>query len=141
MHTEFSRIPNQESVKHVSRFFRLLPKSLFAWSKTFIDKSKAPTRQCQNSPLGLRQLTSLIFHFAKSLLAKKVLMTAQRDLVSSNSLSIHDSIQFQLLMQRSSGYAQPACRFTLVATSQVQRFQYGGLFHFFKWHIWPYAIF
>jgi len=49
---------------------RLLPKSLFALSKTFFDKSKAPSRRCQNSPLGLKQLTSLIFHFAKICLQK-----------------------------------------------------------------------
>ena len=30
-------------------------------------------------PLGLKQLTSLIFRFAKGFLAKTVLMTAQRD--------------------------------------------------------------
>jgi hypothetical protein len=33
-------------------FNRLLPKSLFSWSKTFLDKSKARSRRCQNSPLG-----------------------------------------------------------------------------------------
>ena len=51
----------------VSKVNRLLPKrkSLFALSKTFFDKSKAPSRRCQNSPSGLKQLTSLIFHFAK----------------------------------------------------------------------------
>jgi hypothetical protein len=66
---------------------RLLPKSLFPWAKTFFDKSKAHSRRCQNSPLGLKQLTSLIFHFAKGLLAKNVLMTAQRDFRLGNSLS------------------------------------------------------
>jgi hypothetical protein len=49
----------------VSKVNRLLPKSLFAGSKTFFDKSKALSRRCQNSPSGLKQLTSLIFHFAK----------------------------------------------------------------------------
>jgi len=49
---------------------RLLPKSLFTGSKTLFDKSKAPSRRCQNSPLGLKQLTSLIFHFAKICLQK-----------------------------------------------------------------------
>ena len=43
----------------------LLPKSLFAWSKTFFDKSEARSRRCQNSPFGLKQLTSLILRFAK----------------------------------------------------------------------------
>ena len=43
---------------------RLLPKFLFPWSKKFFEKSKARSRQCQNWPLGLKQLTSLIFHFA-----------------------------------------------------------------------------
>jgi len=33
-------------------------------------KSKAPSRRCQNSPFGLKQLTSLIFHFAKICLQK-----------------------------------------------------------------------
>jgi len=50
---------------------RLLPKSLFAWSKTFFDKSRTRSRRCQNSPLGLKQLTSLIFRFAKISLQKK----------------------------------------------------------------------
>jgi len=35
-----------------SNLYRLLPKSLFAWSKTFFDKSKARSRRCQNSPSG-----------------------------------------------------------------------------------------
>jgi len=48
-----------------SQINRLLPKSLFAWSKTFIDKSTACSSRCQNSPFGLKQLTSLIFRFAK----------------------------------------------------------------------------
>jgi len=34
--------------------------------------------------LGLKQLTSLIFHFAKGFLAKSVLMTAQRDFRMGN---------------------------------------------------------
>ncbi len=36
--------------------------------------------------LGLKQLTSLIFHFGKGFLAKNVLMTAQRDFCLGNSL-------------------------------------------------------
>jgi hypothetical protein len=40
-------------------------KSLFPWSKTFFDKSKARSRQCQNSPFGLKQLPLLIFRFTK----------------------------------------------------------------------------
>jgi hypothetical protein len=64
----------------------VLPKSLFFESKTFVDKSKARSRRCHNSPLGLKQLTSLVFHFAKSLLAKNILMTAQRDFRLGNSL-------------------------------------------------------
>ncbi len=72
----------------VSVFDRLLPKSLFSWSKTFFDpaKDRRDSRRCQNSPLALKQLTSLIFHFAKGFLAKKVLMTAQRDFRLGNSL-------------------------------------------------------
>jgi len=65
---------------------RLLLKSLFTGSKTFFDKSKAPSRRCQNSPLGLKQLTSLIFRFAKGFFAKNILMTAQRDFRLDNSL-------------------------------------------------------
>jgi hypothetical protein len=43
----------------------LLPKSFFAGSETFFDKSKARSRRFQNSPFGLKQLESLFFHFAK----------------------------------------------------------------------------
>jgi hypothetical protein len=42
-----------------------LPESLFACSETFFDKSKACSRQWQNSPFGLKQLASLFFRFAK----------------------------------------------------------------------------
>jgi hypothetical protein len=38
--------------------------------------------------LGLKQLTSLIFHFAKDFLAQNVLMTAQRHFRLGNSLLI-----------------------------------------------------
>jgi hypothetical protein len=78
--------------------FRLLPKSLFSWSKTFFDKSKARSRRCQNSPLGFKQLTSLIFHFAKGFLAKNVLMTAQRDYGFTNSLYWFDWFQWLALV-------------------------------------------
>jgi hypothetical protein len=76
----------------LSRVYRLLPKSLFSSSKTFIEKSKARSRRCQNSPLGLKQLTSLIFHFAKGFLAKNVLMTDQRDYGLGNSLCRSDPV-------------------------------------------------
>jgi len=49
----------------MSKLNGLLLKSIFAWSKTFIDKSRACSRRCQNSPFGLKQLASLIFRFAK----------------------------------------------------------------------------
>jgi hypothetical protein len=49
----------------------LLPKSLFALSKTFLDKSNACSRRSQNSPFGLKQLESLIFRFAKIYKQKK----------------------------------------------------------------------
>jgi hypothetical protein len=54
----------------VQRFYEtaingLLPKSFFAGSETFFDKSKARFRRFQNSPFGLKQLESLPFHFAK----------------------------------------------------------------------------
>jgi hypothetical protein len=42
-----------------------LPKSFFAGSETFFDKSKARSRRFQNSPFGLKQLESPFFHFAK----------------------------------------------------------------------------
>jgi hypothetical protein len=43
--------------QHLSNFCRLLPKSLFAWSKTFFDKSKAALRAqtVQIADLPLRQ--------------------------------------------------------------------------------------
>jgi hypothetical protein len=41
------------------------PIHFFAGSETFFDKSKARSRQFQNSPFGLKQLESLFFHFAK----------------------------------------------------------------------------
>jgi hypothetical protein len=43
----------------------LLPKSFFAGSETFFDKSKARSRRFQNSPFRLKQLETLFFHFAK----------------------------------------------------------------------------
>ena len=52
-------------VRLASGINRLLPKSLFTRSKTFFDKSKARSRRCQSSPLGLKQLTLFILHFAK----------------------------------------------------------------------------
>jgi len=56
---------------------RLLPKSLFAWSKTFSDKSKA----CSSpAPAG----------FAKTYSQKNVLMTAQRNFCLGNSPSTFD---------------------------------------------------
>jgi len=48
-----------------SLFNGLLPKSLFAGSETFFNKSKARCMRFQNSPFGLKQLESLFFHFAK----------------------------------------------------------------------------
>jgi hypothetical protein len=68
-----------------SQFNGLLPKSLFALSKAFFDKSKACSRCFQNSPFGLKQLKALIFRFAKIYLQKSALMTAQRDLGNSPS--------------------------------------------------------
>ncbi|RLB88133.1 MAG: hypothetical protein DRH10_08070 [Deltaproteobacteria bacterium] len=49
----------------------LFPKSLFAWPKTFFDKSKACYRPCQNSPSGLKQLTSPNLPLRQDLSAKK----------------------------------------------------------------------
>jgi hypothetical protein len=44
---------------------RLLPKSFFAGSETFVDKFKARYKQSQNSPFGLKHLESPVFRFAK----------------------------------------------------------------------------
>jgi len=58
--------PFDNSKEHAySQFNGLLPKSLFAGSETFFDKSKACFRRFQNSPFGLKQLESHFFHFAK----------------------------------------------------------------------------
>jgi hypothetical protein len=53
------------AVDQKSQMNGLLPKSLFACSETFFDKSKACSRRCQNSPFALKQLTSLVLRFAK----------------------------------------------------------------------------
>ena len=54
-------IPKNDKSKELTQFMShvngLLPKSLFAWSKTFIDKSKACSRRCQNSPSGQGHVT------------------------------------------------------------------------------------
>jgi len=77
----------------------LLPKSLFAWSKTFLDKSKACSwllsatlhfvsklallaQTVQTADLPLRQ----------DLLAKNVLMTAQKKFCLGNSLCRSDTL-------------------------------------------------
>jgi hypothetical protein len=65
----------------------LLPKSFFAGSETFFDKSKARSRRFQNSPFGLKQLESLFFHFAK-IYEKNVSMSAQKDFCLGNILLI-----------------------------------------------------
>jgi hypothetical protein len=68
---EFNLIPNsRKSAPFInSELNGLLPKSLFALSKAFFDKSKA------RYPAG----------FAKIYLQKSALMTAQRDLYLGNS--------------------------------------------------------
>jgi hypothetical protein len=48
-----------------TRLNGVLPKYLFAWSKTLFDKSKARSKRFENSPFGLKQFKSLIFRFAK----------------------------------------------------------------------------
>jgi hypothetical protein len=65
----------------------LLPKSLFAWSKTFFDKSKARSRRFENSPFGLKQFKFQIadLPLRQDLFAKNVLMTAQRNFCLGNS--------------------------------------------------------
>jgi hypothetical protein len=49
----------------VSNLDGLLPKSFFTGSETFFDTFKARSRRFQNSPFGLKQLESLLFHIAK----------------------------------------------------------------------------
>jgi len=49
-------------------------------------------------PLGLKQLTSLIFHFGKGFLEKNVLMTAQRDFCFGNSLKTFDCYPTAMLI-------------------------------------------
>jgi hypothetical protein len=76
----------------------LSPKSLFALSKAFFDKSKACSRCFQNSPFGLKQLKALIFHFAKIYWQKSALMTAQRDLGNSPSKGGSSLLRFSILL-------------------------------------------
>jgi hypothetical protein len=75
----------------------LLPKSLFAWSKTFFDKSKACSRRLALRlhfvrELALRAQTVQIadLPLRQDLLAKNVLMTAQRNFCLGNSLLTND---------------------------------------------------
>jgi hypothetical protein len=58
----------------------VLLKSLFALSKTFFDKSMARSRRFQNSPPSADQTVEIAsLPLRQDLLAKNVLMTAQRD--------------------------------------------------------------
>jgi hypothetical protein len=55
-----------------SDLYRLLPKSLFAWSKTFFDKSKACSRRFENSPPKADQTVQIAdLPLRQDLLAKK----------------------------------------------------------------------
>ena len=86
---------HQESllvIGYGSFVIRLLPKSLFAWSKTFSDKSKACSRRLALRlhfvpKLALWAQTVEIAHLPlrQDLFAKNVLMTAQRNLCLGNS--------------------------------------------------------
>jgi hypothetical protein len=64
---------------------RLLPKSFFVGSETFFDKSEACSRRYQNSPLGLKQLISLILRLAKIYEQKTFQRTTQKDFGLGNS--------------------------------------------------------
>ena len=73
---------------------RLLPKTLFALSKTFFDKSKACSRRVSAtlhfvSKLALRAQTVEVadLPLRQDLLAKNVLMTAQRNFCLGNNPS------------------------------------------------------
>jgi hypothetical protein len=66
--------------------YGLLPKSFFAGSETFFNKSKARSRRFQNSPFGLNQLESLFFQFAK--IYEQNSMSAQKDFRLGNNPSL-----------------------------------------------------
>jgi len=96
-----------------SHLNRLLPRSLFALSKTFFDKSKACSRRFALGlhfvrKLALRaqtvQIADLLLR--QDLLAKNVLMTAQRNSCLGNNLLIIDIISKPTI--------QPACCFSVV---------------------------
>ena len=62
---KYAKKANSLIIFALSNVKGLLPKSLLACSETFFDKSKACSRQCQNSPSGLKQLALLVFRFTK----------------------------------------------------------------------------
>ena len=61
----------ENSRESVSVFERLLLKSLFGGSRTFLDKSEAPYRRCQNSALGLLTVDIAYLPVRQDFLAKK----------------------------------------------------------------------
>jgi len=48
----FCRLKGDSDCRQQITINRLLPKSLFAYCKTFFDPAKRDSRRCQNSPLG-----------------------------------------------------------------------------------------
>ncbi len=88
------------------RFNGLLPKSLFALSKAFFDKSKACQSIAEIPLSGLQVLSKLAFRaqtvestdlpLSQDLFAKSALMTAQRDL-GNNPLSF-DTASFNIFV-------------------------------------------
>jgi hypothetical protein len=64
----------------------LLPKQIFAGSRTFFDKSKACSRCFENSSrltAGLKQVQSAFLALRRDVLVKNFLMTAQKCLGNS----------------------------------------------------------
>jgi hypothetical protein len=56
---------NQEQIPKCNDITSLLPKSLFLWSKPFLTNLRLAPGDVKTRPLGFKQLTSLIFRFAK----------------------------------------------------------------------------
>jgi len=58
----------------------MLPKSLFAGSETFFEKSKARSMRFQNASCGLKHMASLFFHFA-NMYAQKTFQCALKEIL------------------------------------------------------------
>ena len=102
-----------ETWESMSIHYGLLPKSLFACSETFFDKSRACSRRCQNSPFGLNQLTSQIFRVAKICKQKAFQCIAQRNFCLGNSPLRHEPIS-HLCVGPQSGAYRSSVRFVFI---------------------------